>query len=98
MLIKLRVLSFEDVFEDDGEHIGEREFILKHSQEQKSSIESDMNEKPECILIWKANNDQISNDEVDALSVPHRWKMIGDSLEHPRKINSLQWGKLESSI
>ena len=51
MLIKLRVLSFEDVFEDDGEHIGEREFILKHSQEQKSSIESDMNEKPECILI-----------------------------------------------
>ena len=98
MLVELGVLSFEDIFEDDGVDIGEGELIFEHAQEKKSSIEGNMDKKPECILIWEANDDEVANNEVDALSVAHGWKVVGDSLQHPWKINSLKLGKLESSI
>ena len=57
-----------------------------------------MNKHPVAIEFWVSDDEQITDDEIDALSVPGDWKVIGDSFKNIGKSSPLQDRHGECSI
>ena len=70
MKMQILIQSLQDIFEDNTKHIVERKPILVQPKHHEPFIDGKMSKEPKSVILWVANNDQISHYEVHALSVP----------------------------
>lgn len=67
--------------EDRCVDVDEREAVLVQAQQHVTPIDCHVDEQPECVPLRVSDYEQITDDEVYALRVAHRWEMIADAFQ-----------------
>ena len=81
MLVQDIVYPSEDVLENKGVDVGQGKPIFIEPQQQVPSVYCQVHKNPESVNVAIAKDEQVSNNKVDTLSVPHRGEVVGDKFE-----------------
>ena len=72
MLEQLRHILLEEEVQKIAIEVRHREPVLEEAKQQKARRHSHMDSHPECFCFRESQNQQVSHDEVDTLSIAHR--------------------------
>jgi len=98
MIIQLKIFSFQYILKDKRIDIGQGKSVLVHSKDKISFVDSQMDKHPKSISLGVSKDQKISYDEVDSLSVAHRWEVIRYSFEYVLENYFFLYFELKSSI
>lgn len=98
MIVQLRIHPFQHILEDERIDVGKGKAIFVKTKNQVSPVDGKMHEHPKGIGLRIADQQQITNDEVNALSVAHGGEVVRDPLEHIFENLLFFHLELESSI
>ncbi len=94
----MSISSLYNVFENIVINARQRKLIFKQAQKHIPWVDRYMNEHPESVKLREAYHQQVTDNEVDTLSVAHFREIISDSFKYSFECFLFIFWKVTSSI